>query len=137
MRTRPGTMLRGALMLVSMMMVTIAAGTMLAADITGKWKGELEAPDGQKVTNTFTFKVDGEKLTGSVHSSRSNSDAPIEDGMLKGDDLSFTLTRTLEGETMKLRYKGKVKGDEIALTVAGDVGGQTFEMQITAKREKQ
>lgn len=137
MRTRPGTMLRGVLMLVSMMMVTVAAGTMLAADINGKWKGELDSPDGQKITNTFTFKVDGEKVTGSVHSSRSGTDAPIEDGMLKGDDLSFTLTRAIEGQQMKLRYKGKVKGDEIAITVAGDVGGQTFEMQLTAKREKQ
>src|SRR5687767_1322803 len=56
MRTRSGTMLRGVLMLVSMVMVTVATSTMLAADITGKWKGELEGPDGTKITNTFTFK---------------------------------------------------------------------------------
>lgn len=137
MRTRPGTMLRGVLMLASMMMVTVAVGVVLAADINGKWKGELEGPDGSKITNIFTFKVDGEKVTGSVHSSRSNTEAPIEDGTLKGDDLAFTLTRSLEGQQMKLRYKGKVKADEIAMTVAGDVGGQSFEMQLTAKREKQ
>jgi hypothetical protein len=134
MRTRTGTILRGVLMSVSMVLAVAAIA--LAADINGKWKGELDAPDGQKVTNTFTFKVDGEKVTGTVFSSRSGTEAPIEDGMLKGDDLSFALTRSVEGTQMKLRYKGKVKGDEIAMTVAGDVGGQSFEMQMTVKREK-
>ena len=136
MRTRPGMMLRGVLMMVSMVMLTVAAGTMLAADINGKWKGELDSPDGAKITNTFTFKVDGEKVTGTVFSSRSGTEAPIEDGTLKGDALAFTLTRTIEGNTIKLRYTGKVKGDEIAMTVAGDMGGQSFEMQLVAKREK-
>jgi hypothetical protein len=134
MRTRIGTMLRGVLMSVSMVLAVAAIA--LAADINGKWKGELDAPDGQKITNTFTFKVEGEKVTGSVHSSRSGTEAPIEDGTLKGDDLAFSLTRSVEGTQMKLRYTGKVKGDEIAMTVAGDVGGQSFEMQMTVKREK-
>jgi hypothetical protein len=134
MRTRTGTMLRSVLMSVSMVLAVAAIA--LAADINGKWKGELDAPDGQKVTNTFTFKVDGEKVTGTVFSSRSGTEAPIEDGTLKGDDLAFSLTRSVEGTQMKLRYTGKVKGDEIAMTVAGDVGGQSFEMQMTVKREK-
>jgi hypothetical protein len=134
MRTRTGTMLRGVLMSVSMMLAVAAIA--LAADINGKWKGELDAPDGTKVTNTFTFKVDGEKVTGSVHSSRSGTEAPIEDGTLKGDDLAFALTRNIEGQQMKLRYTGKVKGDEIAMTVSGDMGGQSFDMQMVVKREK-
>jgi hypothetical protein len=137
MRTRTGTMLRSVLMPVSaMLMVLAVAAIALAADINGKWKGELDVPDGSKITNTFTFKVDGEKVTGSVHSSRSGNEAPIEDGTLKGDALSFTITRNIEGTQAKLRYTGKVKADEIAMTVAGDVGGQSFEMQLVAKREK-
>jgi hypothetical protein len=127
-------MLRGVLMSVSMMLAVAAIA--LAADINGKWKGELEGPDGQKITNTFTFKVDGEKVTGSVHSSRSGTEAPIEDGTLKGDALAFTITRTIEGNQVRLRYTGKVKGDEIALTISGDMGGQSFDMQQVAKREK-
>jgi hypothetical protein len=81
--------------------------------------------------------VDGEKVTGSVHSSISGSDAAIEDGTLKGDDLSFAVTRNLGGSDVKFRYKGKVKGDEIPLNMAGEMGGQSFEIQMTAKREKQ
>ena len=134
MRTRIGTMLRRVLM--PLTMVLAVAAIALAADINGKWKGELHSPDGQKITNTFTFKVDGEKVTGSVFSSRSGTEAPIEDGTLKGDDLAFTLTRNIEGNQMKLRYTGKVKGDEIAMTVSGDMGGQSFDMQMVVKREK-
>ena len=132
--TRSGTMLRGVLMSVAMMLAVAAIA--LAADINGKWKGEMDGPDGSKITNTFTFKVDGEKVTGSVLSSRSGTEAPIEDGTLKGDALAFTVTRSVEGTTIKLRYTGKVKADEIPMTVAGDMGGQTFEMQLVAKREK-
>jgi hypothetical protein len=80
--------------------------------------------------------VDGEKVTGSVHSSRSGTEAPIEDGTLKGDALAFTITREIEGTQMKLRYAGKVKADEIAITITADAGGQNFEMQMVAKREK-
>jgi hypothetical protein len=80
--------------------------------------------------------VDGEKLTGTVFSSRSGTEAPIEDGTLKGDALAFTLTRNIDGNQMKLRYTGKVKGDEIAMTISGDMGGQSFEMQLVARREK-
>jgi hypothetical protein len=127
-------MLRSVLMSVSMVLAVAAIA--LAADINGKWKGELDGPDGPKITNTYTFKVDGEKVTGTVFSSRSGTDAPIEDGTLKGDALAFTVTRAIEGNQIKLRYTGKVKGDEIALTIAGDVGGQSFEMQQVAKREK-
>jgi hypothetical protein len=135
MHTRTGTRLRGVLMFVSMSL--LAAGIALAADISGKWKAEFELPDGQKATNTFTFKVDGEKVTGSVFSSLSGNEAAIQDGTLKGDDLSFSITRNLGGQDAKFRYTGKVKGEEIALTSAGDVGGQSFEIQMTAKREKQ
>jgi hypothetical protein len=135
MRTRIRMMRQSVLTLVSMVLVT--AGIALAADITGKWKAEFDGPDGSKATNTFTFKLDGEKVTGSVHSSISGTDAAIEDGTLKGDDLSFGITRNFGGSEAKFRYKGKVKGDEIALTAAGDMGGQSFEIQMTAKREKQ
>lgn len=134
MRARTGTGLRSALMLMSLSLLAVTVA--LAADISGKWKAEFDAPDGQKATNTFTFKLDGEKVTGSVHSSLSGAESPIENGTLKGDDLTFGLTRNFGGQEMKFRYARKVKGDEIPLTVSGDMGGQSFDIQMTAKREK-
>jgi hypothetical protein len=101
-----------------------------AADVTGKWKAEFQTPDGSTRTNTFTFKAEGEKLTGSVMGAA--GEAPIQDGKISGDEISFSVTRNFGGQEVKLTYKGKVAGDEIKMTV--DFGGQGgFEM--TAKRQ--
>jgi hypothetical protein len=45
------------------MLLCVAAA---AADISGKWKAEFNTPDGTQRVNTFTFKVDAGKLTGTV-----------------------------------------------------------------------
>jgi hypothetical protein len=112
------------------------AGTAFAADITGKWKSEFQGPDGNSRTNVFTFEVKGETVTGTVTSSMAPEPARIEDGTLKGDALSFKVTRSFNGNDLKLSYTGTVKGDEIPLKVSADAGGQTFEFDIVAKREK-
>ena len=112
------------------------AATAFAADVTGKWKGEFQSPDGQSITNEFTFEVKGETLTGTVVSSRSPEPVKIEDATLKGDDVAFTVTRNMDGNAIKLRYTGTVKGDELPLKVTIDAGGQTFDFEILAKRQK-
>jgi len=40
--------------------------SVLAADVSGKWKAEFTTPDGTQRANTVAFKVDAEKLTGTV-----------------------------------------------------------------------
>jgi hypothetical protein len=114
----------------------LVAGSALAADPTGKWKAEFTGPDGNSRTNQFTFEVKGETLTGTVTSSMAPEPAKIEEGTLKGDAISFKVTRNFGGNEMKLNYVGTVKGDEIPLKVSADAGGQTFEFEIVAKREK-
>jgi len=88
------------------------AATMFAADITGKWAGEVDSPNGKRPV-TMTFKADGDKLTGSV--SGRNGDTPIEDGKISGDDVSFTVTRKFNDNEFKMNYTGKIKGDSIDL----------------------
>lgn len=114
----------------------LMAGAVQAADVSGKWAAEFSGPDGQAVKTTFTFKADGEKLTGSVHSSMSGTEAAIENGTVKADVLDFTVTREFQGNSLKLHYVGKVAGEEIPFKVSGDMGGQTFEIEMTAKRLK-
>jgi hypothetical protein len=99
-----------------------------AADINGKWKAEFQTPDGQTRTTTFTFKVDGGTLTGTVGSPRGES--KIEEGRVNGDDVTFTVVRNFGGDDIKFLYKGKVAGDEIKFNV--EAGERNFEM--TAKR---
>jgi len=95
-----------------------------AADISGKWKAEFTTPDGTARVNTFTFKVDGAKLSGTVAGGQDES--PIKDGKISGDDISFSAERPFGTFT----YTGKVSGNEIKLKVT--FNDQSFDM--TAKR---
>jgi hypothetical protein len=97
-----------------------------AADINGKWRAEFTTPDGTQRVNTFTFQVDGDKVTGTVAGGQ--DETPIKDGKLSGDTLSFTADRPFGTFT----YKGKIGGDEIKFTV--QFNDNNFE--ITAKRLK-
>ncbi|HVF28548.1 MAG TPA: hypothetical protein VM943_09930 [Pyrinomonadaceae bacterium] len=113
----------------------VLAGIALAyaADINGKWVAQVPGRDGQTRETTFNFKVEENKLTGTV--SGRQGDNPISDGKISGDDISFTVTANFGGNEVKLLYKGKIAVDEIKLTrtrEGGDQPGQEF----TAKRVK-
>jgi hypothetical protein len=95
-----------------------------AADISGKWRAEFTTPDGQQRVNTFTFKMEGGKLTGTVAGSQ--DETPIQNGSVNGDEVSFSAERPFG----RFEYKGKVSGDQIRFQV--EFNGNTFE--ITAKR---
>jgi len=95
-----------------------------AADVSGKWKAEFTTPDGTARSNTFTFKVDGGSLTGTVAGTQ--DETPIKNGKISGDDISFSADRPFGTFT----YAGKVKGNEIVFKVS--FNDQSFEM--TAKK---
>jgi hypothetical protein len=97
-----------------------------AADISGKWKGTAEGPNGT-IERTFDFKADGVKLTGETESQMMGK-STIMDGKIEGSNISFTITGNLQGNEMKLSYKGTVSGDTIKLSV--DFGGQTAEYTL-------
>jgi len=104
-----------------------------AADVDGKWTAQVPGRGGQTRETTFTFKAEGEKLTGTV--SGMQGDNPISDGKISGDDISFTLKLNFQGNEITFLYKGKLSGDEIKMTrtrQGGDQPGQEF----TAKRAK-
>ena len=96
------------------------AAAATAADINGKWKAEFNTPDGQTRVNTFTFKVEGEKLTGIVAGAQ--DETAIQNGKVKGDDVSFSAERPFG----LFNYKGKASGDEIKFTV--EFSGQSFDI---------
>ncbi len=100
--------------------------TLSAADVTGKWKAEFQTPDGSTRTTTFTFKVDGAKLTGVAASSR--GDAEIKDGRVNGDEISFYVVRKFGDNEMKLNYAGKVSGSEIKFKLSMEGADQSFDM---------
>ena len=104
----------------------VFACLLLAANIDGKWRADFTTPDGTQRSNTFTFKADGNTLTGTVAGTQ--DETPIKNGKIEGDTISFTADRPFGTFT----YKGKVSGDEIRLAV--QFNDNNFD--ITAKRLK-
>lgn len=98
-----------------------------AADINGKWRAEFTTPDGTQRTNTFTFKVEGANVTGTVAGSQ--DETAIKNGKLMGDAVSFTADRPFG----TFIYKGKVSGDD---EIRFEVQFNDNSFPMTAKRIK-
>jgi hypothetical protein len=108
--------------------------TASAADISGNWKATAEGPNGA-MERTFTFKVDGNKVTGES-TSQMMGKSPISEGKIDGDTVTFVLTGKFGDQEVKLNYKGKISGNEIKFTsemAGGGGGGQAI--QWTAKKQ--
>ena len=101
-----------------------------AADITGNWKADLETPQG-KVQVSYTFKQEGEKLTGTWQVAQSPT-VPITDGKVTGDKVVFVVK--MDAANMTFTHEGKIAGDEIQLAMkpSGEFPGST----VVAKRVK-
>ena len=119
----------------SVCVILASAVLALAADVNGKWTAEVPGRGGQTSVTTFTFKVEGEKLTGTVNSR--GTDTAISDGKVAGDKISFNIVREIQGNSIKLVYNGTVAGDEIKFsrTIEGGPGGAGAQ-EFTAKRSK-
>lgn len=103
-----------------------------AADVAGKWVAQVPGRGGETRETTFTFKADGENLTGTV--SGRQGDVALTDGKLKDDALSFNVAMSFQGNDVKFVYKGKVSGDEIQFTRQRE--GSERSQEFTAKRVK-
>jgi hypothetical protein len=101
-----------------------------AADISGQWTATFNTQVGEQ-HYTYTFKVDGEKLTGTAKNDNGTSD--IQSGTVKGDDVTFVENLDYQGQKLVITYTGKISGDEIKFT--RDVGGVAKE-DLVAKRVK-
>jgi hypothetical protein len=79
------------------------------ADLTGRWNGEITMADGSEVMLTYVFKVDGEKLGGSIITPQ--GELPIYDGKIKGTDFTFKVD---VGDS-PIVNTGKFYGDSVAM----------------------
>ena len=88
----------------------------MAADITGVWAFEVELSGGQTGAPTFTFKQEGDKLTGTYKGAL--GEGPVT-GMIKGDEVKFSYKISAQGQEVEGTYTGKVTGkDSMAGTVS-------------------
>ena len=118
--------------LISMLVIAASAAVLVAADFNGVWTASIETQVGVQ-NYTFTFKVEGERLTGRAKSAFANADTEITEGTVKGDDISFVENLVYEGMPLRITYKGKISGDEIKFTRnVSDISDEPF----VAKRSK-
>jgi len=117
-----------------MALLLVCAFTATAADISGKWVAQVPGRQGATMEQTFTFKVEGGNLTGTISTQRGEQE--ISEGKVSGDDVSFVVVRKFQDMEMKSLYKGKVSGNEIKFTMEmqGGRGGERPPTEFTAKR---
>ncbi len=106
------------------LVLLLTAGIAYAADIDGKWEGELDMM-GQKMPVSYTFKAEGNVLTGSTPIM--DQEMQIQDGKIDGNNISFSIVMNM-GQEMKIDYKGVLSGDELKLSF--DMMGQTTEILL-------
>ena len=111
--------------LAAAVMTMVLVVSVWAADVTGTWKAAFEGPQGA-MELSFTFKTEGDKVTGSVTSPM--GELPLSDVKVDGDNITFTVAT----DQFSVVHKGTVVGDEMKLKV--DMMGEAREM--VAKRQK-
>jgi len=94
-----------------------------AVSATGTWHLQIETPQGTG-TPTFTFKQDGEALSGQYQGRF--GEAPVT-GTLKGSAITFSVKVKAQDQDMTLTYSGTIEGDTMKGKVAfGDAGEGAF-----------
>ena len=110
------------------------------SDPSGTWTWSTPGRNGgEPRKSTMKLKADGDKVTGSISSPGRNDQATetqISNGKIKGDEISFDVTREIQGNKMTAKYSGKVSGDAIKGKVETERDGNTRSRDWEAKREK-
>jgi hypothetical protein len=102
-----------------------------AADVSGKWSGQLSGPDGNGMALSMNLAQDGTRLTGTMDGP-GGEQMRIQDGKVDGDKVVFALSFN----DMKIVHEGTVKGDEMTLTIRMDGGPGGGPGPIVMKRVK-
>jgi hypothetical protein len=107
-------------------------------DPAGNWTWTRPGRNGgpeQKMT--LKLKMEGDKLTGKLAApgrGGQERETDIKDAKVKGDELSFTLVREVNGTTMTSKYNGKISGDTIKGKIEFERDGQAQTRDWEAKR---
>ncbi len=96
-----------------------------AADVTGKWTGSVDTPDGA-VPLTFNLTASGSTVKGTV--SATGPAAEIKDGKIDGDTVSFSFVTQYHDDPIKLLCKAHVTSDGLKVQMSTEDGGWTGEV---------
>jgi len=102
-------------------------------DPTGTWKWSVTGQNGQSRETTLKLKMDGDKLTGTI--SGRGGETAIAEAKLKGEEISFEVTREFNGNKVTTKYNGKISGDSIKGKMESERNGRAQSRDWEAKRE--
>jgi len=93
---------------------------------------------GQERKMTLKLKSEGEKLTGAITSPGRQGGDPVEtkidDGKIKGEDISFSVTREFNNNKMTSKYEGKLTADGIKGKTSFERNGEAQTRDWEAKK---
>ena len=105
------------------------------AKVDGTWTWSVSGREGQTFEQRAKLKQEGDKVTG-VIIGRNNNETEIKDGKISSEgELTFSVTRERQGQTVTTKYKGKVEGDTIKGTTQRE-GGSGEPREWVATRSK-
>jgi hypothetical protein len=100
-----------------------SSATLLAqgTNVTGEWSFSVTTDQGSG-NPTFTFKQDGENLTGKYSGTLGSADLT---GTVKGNAIQFSFTADVQGQQAPITYKGTVEKNTMkgTLDIAGMATG--------------
>jgi hypothetical protein len=94
--------------------------SLLAADITGKWTGQMVlGPMGKTIPFVLDLKLDGSALAGTFCFRECGSNhQPIQNATINGDAITFSIV-TDASDVPKMDFQGTVNGDTIKFAISG------------------
>jgi len=81
-------------------------------NLGGKWTGLLKTDQGDEYPLLYTFKIDGNALTGTAKTPK--GDLPINDGKITGDKFTFDVIIS----NMEIDHEGKFYGDSVGVDIS-------------------
>jgi hypothetical protein len=109
-----------------------------AADASGTWTWTTPGRNGGEPRKmTLKLKAEGEKLTGKLGAPNRDgevTETDIADGKIKGDEVSFTVTREFNGNKFTSKYNGKLSADAIKGKMEFERNGESQSRDWEAKR---
>ena len=112
--------MRAVLSVIAGLLLVSSAAPAQSKSIAGTWNATVTMANGGG-NPTLTFTVKGDSVTGTVKRPATGESFPLK-GTIKGKDLTYSYTVTVDGNPMLVTVKAKVAGDSLSGTM--DFGGQ-------------
>jgi hypothetical protein len=110
--------MKGVRLTLAAAFLMVAGSAFAQTNINGDWEVTITSPNGPN-TSQVTFKQDGPSVSGLFKSPM--GELPFKGGTLSGNDLKFSFTIDVQGQSLEISMAGKVDGD--AMKGTANFGG--------------